>query len=167
MGKGVRRWLIGLGCLVLLGIVAAFILPMLAQPRCHRIPCPNNLKQIGLGLKMYAGNHKGRYPDKLVELSRYVGHQSSLLFCPISGSKPGPIETVDEWTDYVYVSGLSETNAPDTVLMYCPAKNHRGAGGNVLFADGHVEWFNSKHSKDFVEDESSFEDMIGSIGEQR
>ena len=48
------------------------------------------------------------------------------------GNMPGPIETVDEWTDYVYMSGLSETNAPDTphLLMVL--------GGSVSTLQGYV-----------------------------
>ena len=166
MSKGVRRWLVGLGCLILMGVVAALILPMLAQPRCHRIPCSNNLKQIGIALKMYAGDHSEMHPDRLVDLGRYVSYQSKLFVCPPysrhsgSGTKPGTFETVDDWTDYVYVSGFAETNAPSEILMYCNPENHDGKGAYILFLDGHVEWFNSEGN---TSGETSFEEMVRTI----
>jgi prepilin-type processing-associated H-X9-DG protein len=59
----------------------------------------------------------------------------------------------------------TESVHPSTVLMYCPAKNHKGDGGNVLFADGHVEWVNSENTKLDGMD-TSFEDVIGTIGKE-
>jgi hypothetical protein len=38
----------------------------------RRIACANNLKQIGLGIKMYAGDHGERFPDSIKDVSRYV-----------------------------------------------------------------------------------------------
>ena len=58
---------------------------------------------------------------------------------PIRGSLGPPI--LNERTDYIYVTGLSEATPPEQVLVYCPPENHGGRGGNILFCDGHVEWF--------------------------
>lgn len=135
-----------------------------SRERARRITCSGNLGSTGLGFKMYAGDHDNAYPDRLVDAGRYVANLPELFVCPSSGNETGSFETVDEWTDYVYISGLGETSSPDTVLMYCPAKNHHGDGGNLLFQDGHVEWFNSE--KHCGEDETSFEDMIRTIREQ-
>jgi prepilin-type processing-associated H-X9-DG protein len=88
---------------------------------------------------MHAEDHSGRYPDDLQGCLPYCGGQSNLFFCPSSAqTKRGPLRK------YVYVTGLSETNTPGTVVAYCPSGSHNGDGGNVLFVDGHVEWFESK-----------------------
>jgi len=155
----------------ILGVVIALCPAAIStsRERSRRIACCGNLKQVGLGLKMYAGDHGDMYPDKIEECSRYLGHQAPLLICPSSGSElvsPRILDNVGAWMDYTYVSGLPESVSPETVIAYCPAKNHKGDGGNVLFADGHVSWFNSEIAeRDGIE--SSLEDVIGTIGETR
>ncbi|MDP6525252.1 MAG: DUF1559 domain-containing protein [Kiritimatiellia bacterium] len=166
MGKGVRRCLFGLAGLLVLGVVVLyFLLPAIAcsRERLPRISCANNLKQIGLGIKMYAADHGKAFPPRFVDIRNYMADQASMFICPTFGNEPGPIGTVDEWTDYAYVVGLSETNAPNTIVMYCHPKNHGGDGANILFLDGHCEWFNSEGK---TSGETSFEDMIRQAREQ-
>ena len=125
------------------------------------VACAGNLKNIGLGLRMYAGDHDEIYPGKLVDAGRYLAYQPAVFICPSSGTSTGSFGTVDEWTDYVYVKGLAESAPPNTVLMYCSAENHGGEGGNVLFTDGHVEWFDSKRTEGDGETIRSLSDVIG------
>ena len=132
-----------------------------SRERAWRISCAGNLKNVGLGLKMWAGDHGEIYPERLADIGKYLGFQPALFRCFGSGNKPESFETADKWTDYIYVSGLPESVHPSTVLMYCPAQNHKGDGGNVLFADGHVSWFNTQ--KHCGEGQTSFEDVIGTI----
>ena len=131
-----------------------------------RVACANNLKQIGLAVHVYAGDHDNLFPDKLRQVTQYVGSQPQLFVCSESGNEPESIETVDEWTDYGYVSELTTTSAPNSILAYCHPKNHKGQGGNVLFADGHVEWFNSQKDR-LDEMQTSFEDVIRTIGKEK
>jgi prepilin-type processing-associated H-X9-DG protein len=119
---------------------------------------------IGLAIKIYADDHGKVFPDNLVQVRRYVHHSVGLFTCPTSGNEPGPFETVDKWTDYVYLQGLTESSAEDAILAYCPAKNHDGEGGNILFADGHVEWFDSE---EYDDDGLSFDKVIAKAGEER
>jgi prepilin-type N-terminal cleavage/methylation domain-containing protein/prepilin-type processing-associated H-X9-DG protein len=50
--------------IAIIGILAAILLPALARAReaARRASCANNLKQMGIVFKMYAGEANGRYP---------------------------------------------------------------------------------------------------------
>jgi prepilin-type N-terminal cleavage/methylation domain-containing protein/prepilin-type processing-associated H-X9-DG protein len=50
--------------IAIIGILAAILLPALARAReaARRSSCANNLKQMGLVMKMYANDHRGAFP---------------------------------------------------------------------------------------------------------
>ena len=54
-----------------LAVLAALLLPGLMRPRVHscRINCVNNLKQVGLGYRLWALDHQDRFPMALTASS--------------------------------------------------------------------------------------------------
>lgn len=124
-------------------VLAGVILPMAATARPHRSPgsrCASNLSQLGKAMKMYAMDNDGTYPASFVSLTNYMNHPKPYV-CPHSGTKVGPIETVDLWADYMLVTNLTERSPPGLVHAYCRPGNHRDNKGiNVLYLDGSVGW---------------------------
>jgi len=53
--------------IAIIGILAAMLLPALnmAREKAHRTACLNNLKQLGLGIAMYADSFNSRMPQDL------------------------------------------------------------------------------------------------------
>ncbi len=63
--------------IAIIGILAAMLLPALNQARekARRANCLSNLKQIGLGIAMYADSYNGRMPLTTVRQSAVLVFQ--------------------------------------------------------------------------------------------
>jgi len=101
--------------------------------------CVNNLSQIKLALLMYPGDHGGAYPPDFRELIPYLGGRRtspSLFVCYGSGHARGSMSNVNEWTDYVYIANLTESDPVSAPIVFCPADNHYGRGALVIERTG-------------------------------
>jgi len=111
---------------------AAILLPSLGKARmsARETVSMSNLKQITLAGVMYAQDHKGKAPEELNQLQKYLG-SSTVLESP---SKPKDFEG----PSYILVPILEIDSPPNTVFIY---ENPAFAGEkiNVAFVDGRVE----------------------------
>ena len=140
--------------LLVLAAIGALALSSLSSPTCgcgesaYKIACTNNLKQIGLSLRLYANVYDDQYPPydgvKGLELLRKEGflENPKIFTCPSTKLECGKVgEHLKESTvSYVYVGGLSWNDPADTILAYDKPNNH-DKFGNVLFVDGHVKGY--------------------------
>ena len=53
--------------IAIIAILAAMLLPALsrAKAKAQRITCVNNLKQVGLGMRLWADSNEGKFPWKV------------------------------------------------------------------------------------------------------
>ncbi|MBI2434201.1 MAG: DUF1559 domain-containing protein [Candidatus Hydrogenedentes bacterium] len=99
--------------IAIIGILAAILLPALARAReaARRASCQNNLKQLGIVLKMYAGEARGElFPD----FQKYRGDN-----CDRAGSL---IVTLDGRA--IYPEYLTDDN-----VLVCPSDSDNGQEG--------------------------------------
>jgi prepilin-type processing-associated H-X9-DG protein len=120
--------------------------------RSNRVRCSSNLRQIGMGIELYANDHQGKYPDDIQELIVKADIHPEVLICPSSIHEKATGATIAEAAEnarkdlhysYIYLGkGLVKPVNPELVIAYERPGNHDSDGMNVLFGDGHCEWFN-------------------------
>ena len=101
--------------------------------------CLANLRTLCMGALLYADDHNDIFPRNM-EMLETVGIRPNDFVCPIPPrSKPGLLQNVNQWADYIYIPGHEVNSPPDSMVFYCPPENHGGRYGTVGFADMRVE----------------------------
>lgn len=116
-----------LGVFAIIAVLGAMLLPALAsaKKKAQRINSVNNLKQIGLAVRIFSGDNGDRLPMSFEEMKNELG-TDKVTYDPANGQR------------YTYIGGgMSENDlTPDSVIAYSSPEK-----GNceVLFADGSVQ----------------------------
>jgi hypothetical protein len=105
------------------------------KEKAEMLLCVNNLKQIGLAMRIWAGDNNGNYPPNFISISNELNNWK-ILQCPSDTA-----HTITGWADVevgmsgyqLYSAGLAETNDPNTVVVECPIHH------NVGLLDGSVQ----------------------------
>lgn len=123
--------------IAIIGILAAMLLPALTRARenARRAVCKSNLKQIGLGIKLFADENNEDYPTdsatakgSLVLLNPEYIKPFKTFICPsnaVAREATGPdnaakqtdFVTVNPTCSYAYYINQNEAVRPDTALV--------------------------------------------------
>ncbi len=76
--------------IVIVAILAGMLILVAGQARARArsIQCINNLRQLSLGVRMYADAHGGKFPGDIeedpwfVQIGPYMGEEPSMFSCP-------------------------------------------------------------------------------------
>ena len=125
-----------------------------ARQTAMRVRSASNIRQMLQTAHLHSSQNKGQWPADIKELEKAMArfHGPNVKQIMANPAKPGVQPA------YVYVQPAKGMKAdPDTVVMYESHKEF-GAGVNVGFLDGHVE---------FVADKKRFDEMLAKTAQQQ
>jgi prepilin-type processing-associated H-X9-DG protein len=133
--------------LVPIAILVSILLPSLARARelSKRVVCGAHMNAIGQSLMIYANESAEYLPlDPLPQVLDFGVITPDMLLCPSSEATEADVSS-DPYVCYIFTTGAAGFHLPRmsdparTVIAY-EKQGHHVEGGNVLFADGRVEF---------------------------
>lgn len=134
--------------IAIIGILASMLLPALSMAResSRKISCTNNLKQIGLSLRMYSNIYNEAFPDMNGRTGLHFLATTGFLEdravykCPSTMDDITTQGHISVAASYCYAGGLTEAGSVDSAIAADRSRNH-DKYGNILFIDGHVQGY--------------------------
>ena len=144
--------------IAVISVLAAFLTPAVqkAREKAQRASCANNLRQIGIGLHLYATDWSEQFPADAGSaglnplFTSYVDTRR-IQKCPSDSSAVpvNPTTCNDTNCSYAYNDDLTESGNSTTAIIsddgvstgsVASTDNHGADGVNVMFLGGHSKW---------------------------
>jgi prepilin-type N-terminal cleavage/methylation domain-containing protein len=125
--------------IAIIAILAAMLLPALAaaKEKANRTQCVNNMRQLGLGYTMYAGDNQDKYPitqagNNGVNVIKGGYYTRWVAYGPgLEGIKVDVNNTTIKWTDF---GGLMPAKfVGDGKVFFCPSLNAKNSTLGALW----------------------------------
>ena len=140
-------------------MLASILLPSLNKARetANRAKCASNMHQIGLAILLYQNENQQEYPPDLTTLMQNEQLSASVFICPSSNdtpaASPSQLETGGHLSyKYIYPGPRASHPQPaaDEAVLYEQSTDHTHDGMNILFGDGHAEWFKTAAAQKYI-----------------
>ena len=108
------------------GIAVVGIAPVITGRTCTISPLVrqlSNLKQIGLGLRLYASDHDGKFPDKISDAFDFVPSGKVRQFTDPTTKQTHP---------WIYCPGHTDKDPEDTILVFSPPVTYNGRQERIV-----------------------------------
>ncbi len=98
-----------------------------ARGQAQGLVSANNMRQIGFALQSYLNDHRGSFPDSLLDLRPYAPIEQ-LLTNPRTGDNPG----------FIYEPPAPGANPATTAVLFESFNGAKDPTGAVLYANGNI-----------------------------
>ncbi len=112
-----------------------------------------NLHELDVTLRMAEGE-RPNFLNSFEEVARIMPPETmrpEIFVSPDTGHRPGSLNSVKSWTDYIYVGGVDDY-ATGVALVISPPENHGGKWGYVIWVSGVISRLPAEKIRQLIAD---------------